>query len=384
MLRQVSRSTKRGFGLWPSDEDTGALPCCMPSTGALRLRAQHVFPRGTTDATSTVAHLGAIQAQDLRASLCAVGARTTGVTETDVRAYLDEGRLLRTHLMRGTWQLIAASDIRWLTTLLAPRVIQKNARRYRQLELDDHDFTSAAEIARSCLHGDGDMSRGELKAAFEGKGLDCTGQRLPYLLQRAELDGVLTSGPLRKDEGTWALLDERASADGARADDEAAAELAVRYFASRGPADLHDFAWWSGLPKKDAQHAVDAAAPRLVPAGAGWATPGFDILEDDAGSGALLLPAFDEMLVGYKNRAPILGDGNVTMVNKGGGMISPIVVIDGHAVGTWKRAAKTSHVRVEVDLWDQTADAVSRLEPATKAYEMFLETDVELVVTRRR
>lgn len=48
--------------------------------------------------------------------------------------------------------------------------------------------------------------------------------------------------------------------------------------------------------------------------------------------GAHLLPAFDEYLVGYRDRSALIDPAYVRKVNAGGGMLSPAVVIDGRVV----------------------------------------------------
>lgn len=161
-----------------------------------------------------------------------------------------------------------------MLTSIAPSVIRKNARRYRQLDLNDDDFAYAARIVTNRLQNKRCLSRAQLKTAFTEKGLQCAGQRLPYLLQRAELDGLLTSRPLRENEATWMLLEERVPIDssaqacslnsphGAATRQHATVEFARRHVASRGPASWANFVWWSELPSKEAQRALDAAEPK--------------------------------------------------------------------------------------------------------------------------
>ncbi len=60
---------------------------------------------------------------------------------------------------------------------------------------------------------------------------------------------------------------------------------------------------------------------------------------------AFLLPPFDEFLVGYRDRSAVLDTQYTTRIVPGGnGVFNPIVVIDGHVVGTWKRTFKKDTV----------------------------------------
>ena len=79
-----------------------------------------------------------------------------------------------------------------------------------------------------------------------------------------------------------------------------------RYFATRGPATLQDFAWWSGLTVADAKRGVETAAHSLArETHAGslyWhARPARSPLP--ASQVAHLLPNYDEYFIGFKDRS---------------------------------------------------------------------------------
>src|SRR5260370_8710968 len=80
----------------------------------------------------------------------------------------------------------------------------------------------------------------------------------------AGLDAATRSGPRRGKRFTYALLDERAPPEKTLARDEGLAVLALRYFASHGPAQIRDFAWWSGLTIADAKAGIAIAGAKLV------------------------------------------------------------------------------------------------------------------------
>jgi hypothetical protein len=49
-----------------------------------------------------------------------------------------------------------------------------------------------------------------------------------------------------------------------------------------------------------------------------------------------VLPAFDELLVGYTDRSAAVDPSHAALVTAGG-IFNPVVVVDGRVVGTWKR-----------------------------------------------
>ena len=73
--------------------------------------------------------LAAIQAQDYQGAKWSLGLRLPGSTEAMIEQALSEKKMVRTWLMRGTLHFVAASDVRWMLNLLAPRIISRNGRR---------------------------------------------------------------------------------------------------------------------------------------------------------------------------------------------------------------------------------------------------------------
>jgi len=60
-----------------------------------------------------------------------------------------------------------------------------------------------------------------------------------------------------------------------------------------------------------------------------------------------LLPAFDEYLIGYRDRSPVVADEQLRRVIGINGLVNPTVIVDGRVVGTWKRDADArGHVRI--------------------------------------
>ena|SRR5882672_9199935 len=105
----------------------------------------------------------------------------------------------------------------------------------------------AAAVIERALQGGKQLTRSELASALRRAGIHADGMRLTYLMMRAELDAVMCSGARRGKQFTYALVAERAPDARTLERDEALAALTRRYFASRGPATLRDYSWWSGL-----------------------------------------------------------------------------------------------------------------------------------------
>ena len=72
---------------------------------ALRLLNQQLVAPQFAGPAEVVSHLGAIQAQEYRMMRWAVAMRTSKPSVKAFKEAYDNGRIIRLHLMRGTWQL---------------------------------------------------------------------------------------------------------------------------------------------------------------------------------------------------------------------------------------------------------------------------------------
>jgi hypothetical protein len=200
----------------------------------------------------------------------------------------------------------------------------------------------------------------------------------------AELDGILCSGPRRGKQFTYALLEERAPKVKVWTREESLAELTRRYFATRGPATLHDFTWWSGLTMTDAKQGIEAVKSQFVSEVIDGETYWFDNSVSpvkEKSSTAHLLPNYDEYFIGFKDRSAI-GEIAKQAGIKGDdpSLIAHIVILDGQIVGGWKRILKKDVVTVELNLFAKLKKAERQaIIQAANEYGQFLGMAAELV-----
>jgi hypothetical protein len=325
------------------------------SIAARRLAAQQIARSTFKTAGELVAWMGAVQAQDPAAAKWAVGLRLrraarsaaakTGAAaahEATIDAALADGSVVRTHVMRWTWQLVVPDDLHWMLPLVAARLTERAARRHRELGLDAADFRRTHGLLGRALADGAHRTRDELGAALRDGGIGTDGGRLSHLLGHAELHGLVCSGSPRGKQATYALLARRAPRRGAPLAREAAlAALALRYFESRGPATAADFTWWSGLAPAEARAGLEAVQARLASDRIGgavyWCGARAARLSDAALGRPYLLPGFDEYLVAYKDRGAVLAARDARRINAGGGLLAPCLIAGGEVAGTWRR-----------------------------------------------
>ncbi len=289
-------------------------------TPSARLISQRLIRSEFTRPEEAVRWLGAIQGQDLASAVWSIGLRVPGSKWLDVERAFSEGKIVRTWTVRGTLHVVAAEDVRWMVELTGPANKQRAARRHRELELDEKTLAKGRKTLTKVLEKQ-HLTREEVFASLQRVGISTEGQRGYHLLWDAAVHGLICSGAPRGKEQTFALIDEWIPKAKPKSRAESIAELARRYFQSRSPATLKDFAWWSGLTQRDAKQS-------------------FEVIESESPSesSALALPAFDEYLLGYQDRSSVLDARFVKRIFPGGGTFIPSLVLDGKVVGTWKRA----------------------------------------------
>lgn len=307
---------------------------------AHRLHNQKLSSPDFVEPAEVVQWFGAVQAQDFNAAKWALALRMCEATNAAIESAFNEGRILRTHVMRPTWHFVAPEDIRWLLQLTAPRVNIKCGPNYRKFELDAATLRRSNKIIAKALRGGKHVARSTLKVLLNRSGIAADDPvRLAHILLRAELDGVVCSGPLSGKQFTYALLEERVRAAKTLDRDEALAKLARRYFTSHGPATVQDFVWWSGLTTADANHGIELIdrdlRKELVDEKSYLAPRSIQTVTPSKYS-THLLPAFDEYNVAYKARELVV-DRRASLTTWD--LLGPTIIVDGKAVGMWKRGA---------------------------------------------
>lgn len=321
----------------------------------LRLHNQQIARQRFKTPSEVVAWLGALQGQDYAGAKWSIGLRLPGSTEADIEQAIAEKTVLRTWVMRGTLHLVSAADIRWMVALVAPRLIADGVRRRRELELDDATLAQSLDLITAALC-DRELRRSELMSLLEENGISTKGQRGYHILIYVSQRGLICQNVAERNNPTFMLMPDAPMLTR----EEAAAELARRYFTSRGPATVKDFIWWSGLPAAEARAGLEAVKPLLVEekidGQSYWLSPTTEPLNDSPS--AYLLPGFDEYLLGYTDRSAVLDPQHAQKVCPGGnGIFFPTIVINGQMVGTWKYTVKKGTAIITPTPFETLTDA---------------------------
>ncbi len=321
----------------------------------LRLISQQLINPQFSKPQEVVAWMGAMQAQDYNMCKWAVGVRLPESTEKQVQKALDEGAILRTHVMRPTWHLVVADDIRWMVELTAARIFTQVQSRDKMMGLNEKIFDHSNRVLHEALKNGKHLTKDELSVCWEDAGIDTSEYRMYHLLMRAELEALICSGAMKGKKQTYALIEERAPKAKTYDRETSLGMLAKRYFASHGPATVQDFVWWSNLSMADGKKGIEML-------GNGFTALDFDgqryfmlktLKEMDANNRVHLLPAFDEMIIAYRDRSAVIADEHNGKAISSNGIFRPTIMKNGEAIGLWKKIRKKNVIEIEPSYFEK-------------------------------
>lgn len=343
-----------------------------------RLHNQHLL-NNLDSPEEVVRSLGAMQSQDFIGAKWAIGLRC-GTTDVAVQKLFDDGKILRTHMLRPTWHFVSAEDIRWMQDLTAPRVHQQSKSYYKKLGVDESTVRKANKALVGILKGGNHLTKTEIAIEFAKAGLEeLKGLQFSYILMHAELEALICSGAMHGKQHTYALVNERAPHAKTMPREKALAELTRRYFTAHGPAQIADFAWWSSLATVDIKEGIALAklksveiegktyyfakkAPTIIP------TPI-----------AHLLPNYDEYFIAYKDRSAF-SNFKLSRSPSYEDLSYHILAMDGQLAGGWKREITPKKYTVKLNPFSKfSADQQKALDAAVKRLSEFTGLPVTLV-----
>jgi hypothetical protein len=322
-----------------------------------------------------VAWMGAVQAQNYGMSKWAIGVRLKNSALTAIETAFANGEILRTHVMRPTWHLAAAENIRWMCELSKKSIKAAAAHRDRQLEIDEKLFTRVNNLLETMLRDNNHLTRIEISKQLNAKNITTNAARMIHFMLRAEIEGIVCSGIDQGKSQTYALIDERVKPVKKLNRDEALALLAHNYFQSHSPATIYDFVWWSGLSLADSRAALHFIENELT--GEQFENRTYFIhksLNTDLhfSESLQLLPSFDEYIIAYRDRRAVIATEYQPKAFTSNGIFFPVVLHNGKAVGVWNKTLKTNNLKFSYD-WFENAYTVTKslLDKAENRYRKF-------------
>lgn len=356
------------------------------------LPAPDGFPRPAFHAPEdVVGWMTAVQGQDWHSVPWSIGARWTGGATTAaqasgasaaaVRQAFADGRIVRSWPMRGTLHTLLPQDLPLFHALTSERLLTSMASRHRNLSIVPEDWEKARTVVRSTLRGGGRATRAELFAGLEEAGQGTKAQRGAHLLLVLSITGTLVQGPADGKEHLFVLQDEWITSPRELSVDDALDDLLERYVRSHGPATIRDFAWWTGLALGPCREAQLRLGDRVREYEGGWLLGAETAAWLDARDGEPLpgarsfhvLAGFDEYILGYTDRTPVLAREHFDLIVPGGnGMFKRTMMSGGVTDGTWSTDSRGA---VVLEPFDADGARPHRSSAArVAAYQRFMDT----------
>ncbi len=319
--------------------------------------------------------MGAVQAQDYNMAKWALGVRLNNSTLSEVQNALDEGRILRTHILRPTWHFISAEDIRWMLQLSGKRIRTAFQSYGKSKGFIYDNYIKSCFLLEKILR-DCSLTKQEVYEELIKSGFNADVDHMSCLLTVAETEGIICSGIDKNKKPTYALLEQRVAPAKELSKEEALALLAKKYFQSHSPASLNDFVWWSGLSITEAKKGIEAIKSELI-------TDTFNgnefyvhnLYQDIEPTKDILhfLPSCDEYLISYKSRTDVLDKEHYSKAFNNYGIFQPVILYNGKVVGNWKKAIKKSQPEIDISVFDIKTKLNKKLiSQAEKRYKEFL------------
>ncbi|MET7300571.1 winged helix DNA-binding domain-containing protein [Embleya sp. NPDC005575] len=304
------------------------------------LARQLLLDRADLPVLDAVAHLAGLQAQEPQEPFVGLWSRLHAFDPVTLSELLVERRVVRTHLMRRTVHLVTADDaLAWRArhdTMLRQRVLGT----YRS-DLDGVDLDELAAAGRAIMTDGEPRTMTELARAVAEHWPTPQPRALGEMLVAAlvPMAQLPPRGLWRTRAGvrnarlsSWLGREiDPPSPDGS---DPVGKALVRRYLAAFGPAATADLRAWSGLSGLPA--AVRAVREELVTFRDEQGRELLDLPDaprpaPDTPAPVRFLPAFDNAILGYRDRTRIIDDAHRGLSVAG----ARVVLVDGRVAATW-------------------------------------------------
>lgn len=338
----------------------------------LRMVAQRLVGEPWENSLEVAREMMCLQGQDWPGVQLSLALRTKHRSFSEVREAFNSGQLVRTWPQRGTLHVLPAEDYDWYLAMnVRPRTIA------RFQTATDADFQRRIEQLREVTVEV--LTSGQYAGAGEGRDAISRISRdnlrtlwrehYPEIDHRRPLyqfcvDGTLVFGPV-DETGSQLLVLADDWIDHSRQVNpvDGAREALRRYLYSHGPSSRKDINWWSGLSLRTIDSVIAELGDELelfTVDGVKYWSPRIiseRLAELNLSRSLLILPAFDELVLGYNSRTMTFPREHIeTLVPGNNGMFRSSIVAGGIAVGYWRKNAKG----LSAELFDEPTPHFSR------------------------
>ena len=331
-----------------------------------------------------------VQAQVMSAAYLQLWTRNHALTRAGIEDALWKTRtLVKTSLMRQTLHLIPTDEFAVYIAALRPSRFAQAMRIMDRCGITREESAALIPLIMQTLSS-GPLSRPAIAAAIRPK----ASKQVRFWMENSwslvrlpVAEGLICYGRgegnaivfIRVDHWLPKLKLERMSAT------EAQCALLRKYLRAYGPATLHDFAHWAGLPMQEVKPLRALLEPELAE------IPGDKknslllredaaVLNSRAGKASIrLLPHFDAYLLAHREKDHLLSPKHYKRIYRNQGWISPVVLIDGAVAGVWSYKPQGKRLSVAIEPFGKLTRAErAGIEREAESLAQFFGSALEL------
>jgi uncharacterized protein YcaQ len=367
----------------------------VDAVASFRLRRHHLLDEPHADAVTICRDMCGVQAQVMGPARLQLWTRNHALTRTEIDNALWKTRtLVKTSLMRQTLHFIPTDEFPLYIAALRPSRFAQAMRVMERCGITRDESEALIPLIMETLAA-GPLSRPAIAAAIRPKASKAVRfwmENSWSLVRLPVAEGLICYGRgdgnaivfIRTDHWLPKLKLERMSPA------EAQCALLRKYLRAYGPATLHDFAHWAGLPMQEVKPLRALLQSELTE------IPGDKknclLLREDlavlnsspAVKGSIrLLPNFDSYLLAHREKDHLLSAKHYKRVYRNQGWISPVVLIDGAVAGVWSYKPQSKRLLVKIEPFRKFSKAErTGIEREAESLALFFESELELQFAR--
>jgi hypothetical protein len=359
-----------------------------------RLRHHHLLDEVAENAVTICRDMCGVQAQVMSAAYLQLWTRNHAITRAKIEGALWKSRtLVKTSLMRQTLHLIPTDEFLLYIAALRPSRFAQAMRVMDRCGITRDESEALIPKIMDTLSA-GPLSRPAIAAAIRPK----ASKRVRFWMENSWslvrlpiAEGLICYGRgegneivfIRTDHWLPKLKLKLIPAT------EAQCVLLRKYLRAYGPATLHDFSHWAGIPMAEVRPLRALLEGELVE------IPGEkknclllredvallnDSAEGDSAEKACirLLPIFDSYLLAHREKDHLLSAKHYKLVYRNQGWISPVVLIDGAIAGVWSHKVQNKRLLVKIEPFGKLSKAArAGIEREAEHLAKFFESELE-------
>ena len=355
--------------------------------------------RGSASLVKVAEACCGINSQDFLESYDSFWARIDDFKDSNLLSELrPKGGLVRTYTVRGTMHTIPSKDF-WVHTRGSPyrrfssmidRVAKRRGLPERNFRIEKlyESFldrikgrtATTNEIRDFMVERLNELGfKGKMKLSRGWSSTPSYGPSWTGITEMAYL-GLIVNAGRKGSESLWMnAKDWFASKQKIPEGEDCVIELVRKYIECYGPVSLQDITYWTFLLKSDVMMALEVLEKELTIENLGSKQAFYSIEKHQdqiSVPKVIILPEFDSLMMGYKDKSRFLANDHVKKIFWGLGGIHRTILVDGFVGAFWKRKKSNKGIVVSVGaLRDLTQRGKRSIDEAFQIYAEYKGTN---------